>query len=131
MDRDRRKSPEYTVRVSAIYSVGFGDLGRFVDQFRKDVPGSDVQLEYVHPNQVYESVSSDEAELGLISFPHPGRDLTVIPWRTDPMVLVVHPEHGLAGRSEVDPKELRGERLVTFERGMVIRKELDRSELEG
>lgn len=124
--RRRTRSPEYTVRVSAIYSVGFQDIGKIIERFRLEVPGSDVQIEYVHPDQVYQAVLTDEADLGLISFPHPGREILALAWREEMVGVVGRPDHRLARRTEIIAAELDGESLVTFERGMTVRRELDR-----
>jgi DNA-binding transcriptional LysR family regulator len=124
--RRRRQATGYTVRVAAIYSVGLQDLSQYVERFRAAMPGSDVHLEYVHPNRVYECVLTDEADLGLISFAHNGRELTAIPWREEPMVLTCLPGHRLARGTQVTPIELAGERFVAFDRGLAIRREVDR-----
>ena len=128
----RRLEPSgYTVRAAAIYSVGLHDMSQYVDQFRASIPGAEVELEYMHPDQVYERVLSDQADLGLISFANPGRELTAIPWRSEPMVVACLPSHRLAQRPEsrktgIDPADLAGERFVAFDRGLTIRRETDR-----
>ena len=128
----RRIAPSgYTVRVAAIYSVGLHDMGQYVDRFRASVPGAEVELEYMHPDRVYEHVLSDQADLGLISFANPGRELTAIPWRSEPMVVACLPSHRLAQRlasrkTGIDPAALAGERFVSFDRGLTIRRETDR-----
>ena len=121
----------YTVRAAAIYSVGLHDMSQYVDRFRASIPGAAVELEYMHPNQVYERVLSDQADLGLISFANPGRELTAIPWRREPMVVACLPSHRLAQRpaspkTGIDPAEVAGERFVAFDRGLTIRRETDR-----
>ena len=68
----RRQHPSgYTVRLASIYSVRLYDLSQYVDQFRSSVPGADVDLEYMHPDQVYERVLNDQSDLGLISLRTP------------------------------------------------------------
>ena len=121
----------YTLRVAAIYSVGLHDMSQYVDQFRASVPGAEVELEYMHPDQVYERVLSDQADLGLISFANPGRELTAHPWRSEPMVVACLPSHRLAHRrasrkAGIDPAALAGEHFVSFDRGLTIRRETDR-----
>ena len=115
-----------TVRVAAIYSVGFHDMSRYVERFRAEYPEADVRVEYLHPTRVIESVLADDAELGLISFPRKRPELTSVPWREEEMVLAVHPTHPLAGRDEVAAEELDGERFVGFDHGLPIRRAVDR-----
>ena len=58
-----------TVHVAAIYSVGLGDMGSFVERFERLDPSAKVQVEYLHPDQVYERVHEGIADFGLVSFP--------------------------------------------------------------
>lgn len=124
--RQRGRTPTYEVRVSAIYSVGFRDLGSDIELFRREMPGSDIVIEYCHPDKVYESVLSDQADLGLISFPQPNRELQAIAWHDEPMVVACDPNHRLASKTKIAPSELTNEPFVAFDKGLVIRKEVDR-----
>src|SRR3954471_14519244 len=56
-----------TVRVASIYSVGLHHMSQYVRDFGKLYPGANVQLEYLHPTRVVESVLEEAAELGLVS----------------------------------------------------------------
>ena len=130
----RRQNPSsYTVRLAAIYSVGLHYLSRYVDQFRARVPGADVDLAYMHPDEVCERVQNDQSDLGLMSFVPPGRELTTISWQRQLMVVVCPPTHRFA-RMDPDrqdqrgmrPADLAGERFVAFDRELPIRREVDR-----
>lgn len=114
------------VRLAAIYSVGFHHMSRFVEQFRTDYPAVEVALEYGHPKRVTEGVLAGEADLGLVSFPRKRPELVTIPWRSEEMVLAVHPTHRLAGFDAIDPAELDGETFVGFDGGLPIRREIDK-----
>lgn len=114
------------VRVVSIYSVGLRHMQHYVEQFARTHPRAQVRWEYVHPDRVYDAVLKDEADLGIVSFPRPGRDLSVIPWKFEPMALACSPRHPLARRREIDPAKLAGEKFVAFDRGLVIRREIDR-----
>ena len=78
-----------TVRVAAIYSVGLWNMGQYVGRFETEHPGAKVHIDYVHPNQVYQRVHDGTADLGLVSFPARSKELTVLPWREEEMVVVV------------------------------------------
>lgn len=114
------------VRVAAIYSVGLGDMSRYVQRFSESHPLARVQLEYLHPDQVYERVLAEAVDFGIVSFPQRRKDLTVLPWRAEPMVVACAPGHRLAGRKQTGIKELDGEKFVGFDRNLVIRKQIDR-----
>jgi len=113
------------VRVAAIYSVNLRDMSRCVRRFSELRPQARVELEYLHPSRVCERVLNDEVDLGIISFPQGRRDLTVIPWRDEPMVVACQPQHRLAREKRLPPKRLDGESLVGFDAGLVIRKKID------
>ena len=130
----RRQHPSgYTVRLASIYSVRLNDLSQYVDRLQAGVPGAGVDLEYMHPDQIYTRVLNDQSDLGLISFANPGRELTAIPWQRQPMVIACLPTHRFArpgpaavGGAGLHPKELAGEDFVTFDRGSPVRREIDR-----
>jgi DNA-binding transcriptional LysR family regulator len=71
-------------------------------------------------------VDHGQADLGLVSYPESSRTLSAITWRSEPMVLVCHPQHALAKRASVPLEALQGEPLVAFQQGLKIREEIDR-----
>ncbi len=124
--RHGKTSLAATVRVAAIYSVGLGDMGQFVERYMAEQPGTDVHVEYLHPDRVYEKVLDGTADLGLVSFPSRSRELTAIAWRNEEMVLACAPSHPLAGSRAVRPAQLEGERYIGFVKELTIRRQVDR-----
>ena len=124
----RRQEPSgYTVRLASIYSIRLPDLSWYVEQFRTVVPGATVDLEYMHPDEIYTRIQNDQSDLGLIAFASPGRELTAVPWQKQTMVVACLPSHKFARRTAaVGPWELSGESVVTFDRQLPVRRELDR-----
>lgn len=114
------------VRVASIYSVGLYEMRRIREEFEEQHPQAQVHLEYMRPEKVYEAVSSDQADLGLISYPAATKKLKVIDWRVERMVLVFHPSHPLARKRTVDVEDLAGLEFVSFDPGLSIRKAMDR-----
>jgi DNA-binding transcriptional LysR family regulator len=114
-----------TVRVAAIYSVGLGDMGQYVERFQAANRNAKVQMEYLHPDQVYQRVRDDLADFGLVSFPSRSRELTVQSWREEEMVVVFAPGHSLARFKHIKPVHLSGERYVAFDKRLVIRRKVD------
>jgi DNA-binding transcriptional LysR family regulator len=115
-----------TVRVAAIYSVGLGDMGQHVERFEALHPHVKVHVDYLHPVHVYQHIRDGEADFGLVSFPRPTRDLAVLPWREEEMVVACAPGHPLAELTAVHPTALDGQKYVAFDRGLAIRREIDR-----
>jgi DNA-binding transcriptional LysR family regulator len=123
--RGEQVAAHAVVRVAAIYSVNLHDMSRCVRRFSELWPQARVELEYLHPSRVCERVLNDEVELGIISFPQDRRDLTVVPWQDQPMVMACHPQHRLAGEKRIAVRQLAGEPLVGFDADLVIRKRID------
>src|SRR5262245_54777215 len=115
-----------TVRVAAIYSVGLGDISQYVQRFKAEHPDVSVHLEYLHPDRVYEQVREGSADLGLVSFPRRSPKLACQPWREEVMVLACSPVHRLAPCPAVRPAQIDGEPYIHFDRGLVVRREVDR-----
>ena len=78
------------------------------------------------PEKVYEAVTADRADLGLLSYPEPSRDVVVLPWRQEEMVVAVSPYHPLAAQAEVRPEELEGLAFIGFDEDLPIRRDIDR-----
>ena len=124
--RSLREEITGMVRVSAIYSVGLHDMGRCMQDFMRRYPKAKVRLEYLRPNRVYEAVLNAEADLGIVSYPAASPDLSVIPLRSEKMIVVCHPEHELSRQEAVSAEHLQDQDFVAFDRDLSIRKEIDR-----
>lgn len=114
------------VRVASIYSVGLHHMNRSIQAFMSQHPKANVRLEYLHPNRVYESIESDKADLGLVSYPRSSRTISALAWRSEPMALVCSPDHRLARQRMIELESLAGESMVGFDDGLTIRHEIDR-----
>jgi DNA-binding transcriptional LysR family regulator len=124
--RSLRMEVSGVVRVAAIYSVGLHEMSRRMQDFMRRYPKAKVRLEYLGPNKVYAAVANGDVDLGIVSYPAASSDLAVIPWRSENMVLVCHPDHRLAGRAKVTVNQIRNQDFVAFNRDLIIRKEIDR-----
>lgn len=114
------------VRVACIYSIGLYEMARLREEFAKSNTGARIQLEYMRPDKIYEALEQDRADLGLVSYPASTRELRAIDWRLEQMVFVCHPSHPLAGSKIIKPADLGRTDFVSFDRGLQIRRALDR-----
>ncbi len=117
---------EGTVRVASIYSVGLSEMVELEEEFSRRQPAASLEVEYLRPEKVYEAVLADEADLGLVSYPEPSRDITVIPWRQEEMVLAASPYSAFAGQGSIAPAALQGADFIGFDEELPIRREVDR-----
>lgn len=113
-------------RVASIYSVGMSELAELEREFARLFPEAELQVDHLRPEKVYEAVLQDQADLGLVSYPESRKDLTVIPWRVERMVVATAPAHPLAGRSELHPQDLEGEDYVGFDEDLPISRDVRR-----
>ena len=124
---DRLKEQAHgTVRVAAIYSVGLSEMSDLEREFSQRFPRGHLQVEYLRPEKIYEAVGGDRADLGLVSYPEPTRDITVLPWREEEMVLAASPSHPLAQANMVHPRDLSGLDFVGFDEDLPIQKAITR-----
>ncbi|MDQ6758480.1 MAG: LysR family transcriptional regulator [Acidobacteriota bacterium] len=114
------------VSVASIYSVGLSEWSQLETEFKRRNPEVIIDIEFLRPERVYEAVAADRADLGLVSYPEPTRDIQVIPWRQEEMVLAVSPYHALANKSEVVPQDLEGADFIGFDEDLPIRRGIDR-----
>jgi DNA-binding transcriptional LysR family regulator len=114
------------VRVASIYSIGLSEMSRLQDEFAARYPGAQLNVEYMRPEKIYEAVLNDTADLGLVSYPVAGRDISVRPWRDEEMQVAASPSHPIAARDEVYPADLNGLDFIGFDEDLTIRRELDR-----
>lgn len=117
---------EGTVRVAAIYSVGISEMAELEADFARLAPGVKLEVEYLRPERIYEAVQADRVDIGLVSYPEPARDIAVLPWREEEMVVATAPGHPLAGVGVVQPADLEGVDFVAFDEDLPIRRDVDR-----
>lgn len=116
-----------TVRVASIYSVGLSEMVQLEQEFGRRLPDAKLEVEYLRPERVYGSVLSDAADLGLVSYPEPSREITVIPWRREEMVVAASPYHPLAQRGgAVNLSDLDGVDFIGFDDDLPIARDIER-----
>lgn len=119
------------VRIASIYSVGLLQMQAYVEKFEQLYPDVKVQLEYLHPDDVYAQVRRDNADLGIVSFPRSRNDLECHDWLQQEMGVVVAPGSPLANRSSIELVDLRDQPFVGFTPDLKIRDEIDRVLLDA
>jgi LysR family transcriptional regulator, transcriptional activator of the cysJI operon len=117
---------EGTVRVASIYSVGLSELSRLEKEFLRRYPQARIEVQYLRPEKVWEAVVTDSADIGLLSYPEPTKEVTVLPWRQEQMAIAASPYHPLAKDSEIRPEDLDGVDFIGFDEDLPIRKDIDR-----
>ncbi len=113
------------IHISTIYSIGLHELPPYIKCFLQKYPSVNVRVEYRRSNLVYEDILHNSADLGLVAFPNRMRQLEVIPFREDELVLICHPQHKLAKSAWVAINDLKDDKLIGFDRDIPTRKATD------
>jgi DNA-binding transcriptional LysR family regulator len=117
---------EGSVRVASIYSVGLSDMARLRREFEARCPHASLDVEYLHPDKIYEAITSGAADIGIVSYAEPTRHLEAIPWRNELMAVAVAASHPLASRRTLKPPDLEGQEFIAFDPDLPIRRAIDR-----
>jgi DNA-binding transcriptional LysR family regulator len=123
--QEMKKVISGTIRISTIYSIGLHELPPFIKRFLHDFPSVNVRVEYRRSNLVYEDILHNSVDFGLVAFPIKQRQIDIIPFRNDRLVLITPPQHPLAKKSEVAVSELIGQKFIGFDPDIPTRKAVD------
>jgi len=123
--QEMKKVISGTIRISTIYSIGLHELPPYIKKFLHDYPSVNVRVEYRRSNLVYEDILHNAVDFGLVAFPVKQRQIEVLPFRNDHLVLITPPGHPLAKRSEIDVKELGAQKFIGFDPDIPTRKAVD------
>ncbi len=129
--QEMKKVISGTIHISTIYSIGFHELQPYIKNFMQKFPDVNVRVEYRRSNLVYEDVLHNSVELGLIAYPAKMRQLEILPFSEDELVLICSPNNALAKKRKVDFADLKDCRLVGFESDIPTRKATDQFLREG
>jgi LysR family transcriptional regulator, transcriptional activator of the cysJI operon len=123
--QEMKKIISGNIHISTIYSIGLHELPPYIKNFLQKYPSVNVRVEYRRSNLVYEDILHNSVDLGLVAFPNQMRQLEVIPFREDELVLICHPNHILAKNSEVAIEDLKDCKVIGFDQDIPTRKATD------
>jgi LysR family transcriptional regulator, transcriptional activator of the cysJI operon len=101
--QEMKKVISGTIRISTIYSIGLHELPPFIKKFLHDFPSVNVRVEYRRSNLVYEDILHNSVDFGLVAFP----------------------QHALSKRTEIEVKDLTGQKFIGFDPDIPTRKAVD------
>ena len=123
--QEMKKVISGTIRISTIYSIGLHELPPYIKKFLHDFPSVNVRVEYRRSNLVYEDILHNSVDFGLVAFPQKQRQIEILPFRNDRLVLITPPQHPLAKRTTVSVAELAGHKFIGFDPDIPTRKAVD------
>ena len=114
-----------TVQISTVNSIGLHVLPPYLKSFLKAFPSVNARVEYRRSNLVYDDVLHGNADIGLIAFPVPQKDLEIIPFANDELIVAMSPDHPLSQKRMIAVKDLQGLEFIAFEKDIPTRKATD------
>ena len=123
--QEMKKVISGTIRISTIYSIGLHELPPYIKKFLHDFPSVNVRIEYRRSNLVYEDILHNSVDFGLVAFPQRTRQIEMIPFRNDRLILIANPNHVLAKGGDVEIKTLAAHKFIGFDPDIPTRKAVD------
>lgn len=123
--RDQQQAPAGTLHLGGGMTVCLHVFPSLLKEFRKRQPRIDVKLTTGPTAQLLERLRSGALDIGLLTLPVEGADLTQVPVMREELLLVMPPSHKLAWRRRILPADLVNQSWVLFERGSSTRRVID------
>jgi DNA-binding transcriptional LysR family regulator len=101
-------------------------LKKQLEQFLQHYPEAEVHIEHTHRDGVYASVTSREADLGLVPRPTPRPKLHIELLQAENLMLLASASSPKQYRDEYALSDLEGERFVAFASNAEMRDEIQR-----
>jgi DNA-binding transcriptional LysR family regulator len=124
--RDEHRELSGTVRIAGGMTVCLYVLPPLLKAFRKAHPGVEVKLITGASPRLIRQLRTGLADLALLTLPIDEPSCVVVPALREELLLVMPPDHPLAGRPRVRPKDLALEPFVLFEPQSNTRRAADR-----
>jgi DNA-binding transcriptional LysR family regulator len=103
--------------IGASTTPGMYVLPKVIAEFKRLHPRIEVRLRIRDTHQIENAVAANEFDFGFVGGHLAAKDVEVLPWRTDTIILIVPPKHSLTCRKSVKPKDLEKESFVLRETG--------------
>jgi DNA-binding transcriptional LysR family regulator len=123
--QEMKKVISGTIHISTVYSIGLHELPPYVKVFLAKFPDVNIRVEYRRANMVYEDILTNSIDLGLVAYPQKHKQLEILPFHDDILVLVVSPEHPLAKKKSIHLEEITTQKFIGFEPDIPTRKATD------
>ena len=124
------KKGNLTVGIPPMVGVCF--FSEIIYKFKERFPNINLKLIEVGSKQIERDIEEGSLDIGVISLPIRDKNISILPFVTEPMHLIVRKDHPLASRSVVNYSDLEKESFVMFRQDFSIRDPLiDRCRQSG
>jgi len=123
--RDFQQRKRGQIRVLSSESFGDYYLPHIIIPFSKAYPLVRVSMNILPTEQVVEKTASLNCDLGFISYPVEHKKLSVREILEDKLVIITAPNHPLAHKKNLKPKDLEGQNFIMHEKGSAPRRAIE------
>ncbi|HEV7625866.1 MAG TPA: LysR family transcriptional regulator [Streptomyces sp.] len=117
-----------TLSVGTEQCIAGVHVPRLLARFRAEHPEVEIRLRQAGSAQLAESVAAGRLDLAFVALcAPPPQGVRLVPITEEPLILLCHPGHPLAGDGEPRWADLKGEALVDFQSDWGVRQLTDRS----
>jgi DNA-binding transcriptional LysR family regulator len=123
--RDFQQRKRGQIRVLSSESFGDYYLPHIIIPFSKAYPLVRVSMNILPTEQVVEKTAGLNCDLGFISYPVEHKKLSVREVLEDKLVIITAPNHPLAHKKNLKPKDLEGQNFIMHEKGSAPRRAIE------
>ncbi|WP_440971145.1 selenium metabolism-associated LysR family transcriptional regulator [Peribacillus frigoritolerans] len=106
-----------TMKIGASFTIGEYYLPKVLAEFAAQYPMVDIQIIISNSNDVIQGIRSNKLDIGLIEGETDYKDIDVIPFMNDEMIVVVPPDHPLSQMDLIEGNMLQNQTWVLREQG--------------
>ena len=110
------------VKIGSGRTIGAYYLPQLIESFRLKYPNIGIQMDIGSSSQVIEGILSFRNDIGFIGTDYFNKNLVVIPFTKDRLVLIIPPGHELTHKRVISYKDLSGQKMIMREKGSGTRK---------
>ncbi|MCK2018103.1 selenium metabolism-associated LysR family transcriptional regulator [Peribacillus frigoritolerans] len=106
-----------TMKIGASFTIGEYYLPKVLAEFATKYPMVDIQIIISNSNDVIQGIRSNKLDIGLIEGETDYKDIDVMPFMNDEMIVVVPPDHPLSQMDLIEGNMLQNQIWVLREQG--------------
>lgn len=114
-----------TINVTGVNTCQYF-FPRVLGSFYEKYPDIKISLKVFNRAQALERIASNTDDLYIMGYIPEELELKSIPFVENPLVIVAHPDHALAGKKNIPLKNISEQRFITREPGSGTRREINR-----
>lgn len=106
-----------SMKIGASFTIGEYYLPKVLAEFAAQYPMVDIQIIISNSNDVIQGIRSNKLDIGLIEGETDYKDIDVMPFMNDEMIVVVPPDHPLSQMDLIEGNMLQNQTWVLREQG--------------